>query len=166
MTHYVLWLNCNIAGYCSTWLHTFSPKATLTRRPKERLMHHSTYRRSLRLVATLAAMTLPLGFALPAIADDDVNSRAIILPTDETSTPAEKTPADDSSSVPEPSGTPDHQVRPFLPPVWSRQSQFPPKHYRHHPTSQLPYRLQNQLIRRRRTTISLETTRMLSGEMG
>ncbi len=70
-------------------------------------MHHSTYRRSLRLVATLAAMTLPLGFALPAIADDDVNSGAIILPTDETSTPAEKTPADDSSSVPEPSGTPD-----------------------------------------------------------
>lgn len=46
-------------------------------------------------------MTLPLGLALPATADDDIDSQAIILPADEASTPAETAPAGNPSSTSE-----------------------------------------------------------------
>ncbi len=50
-------------------------------------------------------MTLPLGLALPATADDDIDSAAIILPSDETTTPAQTTPTAHPSTTSEPSET-------------------------------------------------------------
>ncbi len=57
-------------------------------------------------------MTLPLGLTLPAVADEDTNSGAIIVPADETSAPVEKAAADNSSSTPEPSGTTEVSLTP------------------------------------------------------
>ena len=48
-------------------------------------------------------MTLPLGLTLPAIADDENDSAAIVLPSDETTTAPEKTPAANPSGTSEPS---------------------------------------------------------------
>ena len=54
-------------------------------------MFHSTPRRTLRAAAGFAAMTLPLGLALPAVAADAPDSSPVVtLPEGEAPTPAEQ----------------------------------------------------------------------------
>ncbi len=50
-------------------------------------MFYATHKRSLRVVAGFAAITLPLGIALPAMAEEATDSTAIVLPAEETPTP-------------------------------------------------------------------------------
>ncbi len=65
-------------------------------------MFHSTHRRSVRAAAGFAAITLPLGLVLPAMAAEATDqSPAVVLPGEEPSAPASQAPDEEASRAQE-----------------------------------------------------------------